>query len=322
MKALVTGCAGFIGSHLCERLLAEKIEVIGIDALTDYYAREIKMNNMLAFNREKGFKFVEADLMTADLAKITQDADYIFHLAAQPGVRGSWGQNFQVYATNNILATQKLLESAKNSTRLKKFVYSSSSSIYGQIKVETVDEDSRTAPHSPYGATKLAGENLCFLYNANFGMPVVSLRLFTVYGPRQRPDMAFCKLIYAGISGESFPLYGDGEQERDFTFVKDVVQGMILAAHNDTSEGVFNIGGGHVVSMKEVIGTVEDILKSKIKIHSKPAERGDVRRTSADISKAKRELGFVPGTGLASGLESQAGYLKSNLGLYGPHMKI
>ncbi|MCL4512203.1 MAG: GDP-mannose 4,6-dehydratase [Bacteroidetes bacterium] len=316
MKALVTGCAGFIGSQLCEKLLSEKFEVIGVDVLTDYYDPEIKKSNLRNLINSSGFTFIQSDLMAADFTELAKEIDFVFHLAAQPGVRGSWGDKFSTYVTNNILTTQRLLEATKNSHKLKKVVYASSSSVYGQIKEENVNEDHKTAPHSPYGATKLAGENLCFLYDANYGMPVVSLRLFTVYGPRQRPDMAFAKLIHAGMSGKKFPLYGDGKQERDFTFVLDVVEGMRLAALSADARGIFNIGGGHVVSMQTVIGLIEEILGSKINIEYKNLERGDVRRTSADISKSREVLGFAPKHDIKTGLQRQVEFMQKHFDLY------
>ncbi len=292
------------------------MEVTGIDCMTDYYAREIKLNNLETLKREAKFSFIEADIMKTDLAALTEDRDFIFHLAAQPGVRGSWGENFSLYVVNNILSTQKLLEAAKVSRSLKKFIYASSSSVYGQIKEEAVSEARITAPHSPYGATKLAGENLCGLYTANFGTPTVSLRLFTVYGPRQRPDMAFAKLIVAALTGRSFPLFGDGKQERDFTYVGDVTEAMVLAAKSADAGGIFNVGGGHVVSMQEVIRIAGEITGKKIQIDSRRTEKGDVFRTSADCSRAKRIFGFSPGVDINTGLEMQAEFLKKNLDLY------
>ncbi len=322
MKALVTGCAGFIGSHLCEKLVSEKIHVTGVDALTDYYSTEIKKANLKNLTGNPDFSFVQNDLMDADLKTLLKDVDFVFHLAAQPGVRGSWGEHFSIYVKNNILATQRLLEAAKSSPGLRKFVYACSSSVYGQIKEESVNEEHRAMPHSPYGATKLAGENLCFLYNANYGTPVVSLRLFTVYGPRQRPDMAFTRLIYAAISGKKFPLFGDGSQERDFTYVLDVVEGMRLAAQNDKATGIFNIGGGHVVSMNQVIRMVEEIVGSKIQIDAKHSELGDVRRTSADISKSKKVLDFTPKHDIEAGLRQEAEFVKKHVHFYHDSMRL
>lgn len=322
MKALVTGCAGFIGSHLCERLIAEKIEVVGIDSLTDYYDPRIKHANVKKARQHPSFTFIHADLKAMDLKMLVKSVDVVFHLAAQPGVRGSWGERFSTYVENNVLATQKLLEAMKDSSSLQKFVYTSSSSVYGQIRDEAVNEEHRTLPHSPYGATKLAGEHLCFLYHANYGIPVISLRLFSVYGPRQRPDMAFARLVYAGVTRKTFPLYGDGRQERDFTYVLDVVEALILAARNQGATGIFNIGGGHVLSMQQVIGIVEKIMKSKIQIGSKQAERGDVQRTSADITKSRTVLSFEPLHAIEDGLREQIEFMKTHLDLYHDSLSV
>lgn len=316
MKALVTGCAGFIGSHLCDRLLAGDFDVVGVDSLTDYYDPRIKRANLQTAQQNPRFTFFQGNLLALDLKPLVRSADVVFHLAAQPGVRGSWGEKFTTYVENNVLATQKLLEAVKDVPGIQKFVYSSSSSVYGQIQKEAVDEDHRTLPHSPYGATKLAGEHLCFLYRANYNVPVVSLRLFSVYGPRQRPDMAFARLAYSGMTGKKFPLYGDGRQERDFTYVLDVVEAMILAASNSAANGVFNIGGGHVLSMQQVIGIAEKIMNSKIQIESKHAERGDVQRTSADITKSRTILSYKPTHAFEDGLRGQVEFMKTHLDLY------
>ncbi len=316
MKALVTGCAGFIGSHLCERLLSAGLNVVGIDSLTDYYDLEIKKSNLENLTGSQKFAFVQDDIMTSDLGSALKNVDFVFHLAAQPGVRGSWGDKFSIYVKNNILSTQRLLEAVKDLQGLRKFVYASSSSIYGQISEESVNEEHKTAPYSPYGATKLAGENLCFLYSGNFKVPVVSLRLFTVYGPRQRPDMAFTRLIYAAISGKKFSLFGDGNQERDFTYVLDVVEGMWLAATNPDSAGIFNIGGGHVVSMNEVISIVEKATGSRINIERKHTERGDVRRTGADVSRSKSILAFSPRYDIEEGILRQVRFVQEHMDMY------
>lgn len=315
-KALVTGCAGFIGSHLCERLVSENIQVVGLDSLNDYYSPRIKRANLEALLGNPSFTFIESDLLAFDLAPLVNSLDVVFHLAAQPGVRGSWGKNFSAYVDNNVMATQKLLEAAKNARGLQKLVYASSSSVYGETRVAAVNEEHPTHPQSPYGATKLAAEHLCFLYQSNYGLPVTALRLFSVYGPRQRPDMAFTRLLHAGITKKKFFLFGDGRQERDFTFVLDVVEAMILAALNNGENGVYNIGGGHVFSMKNLIETAETLLGTKILVESRKSERGDVRRTSADITKSKQVLLFQPKYGTEEGLKRQIEYIRDHLDLY------
>jgi len=312
MFVVVTGCAGFIGSHLTKRLLHEGMEVYGIDAITDYYDPAIKHRNLQMLKQIPGFRFEQADINSVDLKSMIDAADYIYHLAAQPGVRKSWGTSFGVYTRNNILATQKLLESAKESKRLKKFVFASSSSVYGQTNAEKIPEEHPTRPFSPYGVTKLAAEHLCSLYAANYDMPVVSLRFFTVYGPGQRPDMAFSRLIKAALTGGSFTLFGDGTQERDFTYVDDVVEGLVRSMKSDVC-GVFNIGGGHVVSLKEVIGHVERITGSVVKLAYMPKQKGDVRRTSADISRIARALGYAPRVSISEGIRRQVEYVRNNV---------
>lgn len=303
MKALVTGCAGFIGSHLCERLLKQGFFVTGIDSLTEYYSVEAKRRNLELLIGNKNFKFHQADILQFDFEN--ENPELIFHLAAQPGVRSSWGDDFSIYTRNNVLGTQQLLEKATSLNNLKKIVFASSSSVYGQTSAEKVTEDYPTKPFSPYGVTKLAAENLCSAYEANFGLPIVALRFFTVYGPRQRPDMAFSRLISAALKGESFTLFGDGSQERDFTYIDDVIEGLFLAATSNTTRGIFNIGGGHVVSMNEVIRLVEAISQKSITIVKTSTQRGDVKRTSADISKISRVLGYSPHVNIQEGLERQ-----------------
>lgn len=308
VTALVTGCAGFIGSHLCERLLSLGCSVIGVDCLTTYYEVALKKRNLAAFQSHPRFRLINDPILQTE-PHLAQNADWIFHLAAQPGVRASWGTDFETYVTNNIVSTQYLLEHAAASSRLQRFVYASSSSVYGDISADHFSEECRTAPFSPYGVTKLAAEHLCAVYASNFGLPASALRFFTVFGPRQRPDMAFHRLISAALQGSEFPLYGDGTQQRDFTFVQDIIQALLLAAQAKGPFEVFNIGGGHVVSMNDVIATVEEILGTPIRIARHPAQAGDVRRTSADISKARLMLGYGPRTSLQEGLTAQIEYL-------------
>jgi UDP-glucose 4-epimerase len=318
-KILVSGCAGFIGSHLCERLLRADFDVVGVDSLTDYYDPAIKKSHLERLLRNPNFEFRQEDLLRVETYQSAlDDAVMVFHLAAQPGVRGSWGNSFDTYVRNNILATQKLLEAARTSRELVKFVYASSSSVYGQIQTERVTEEYRTQPHSPYGVTKLAAEHLCSLYYANYGLPTISLRFFTVYGPRQRPDMAFHRLVKAALTGQAFPVYGDGTQERDFTFVGDIVEGLVLAALHPTATGVYNIGGGHVVSLNEVIQLIEDMTGSPIKRKQLEAQVGDVKRTGADTGKIQSVLGYRPKTPLRDGLRAEVDYFAALLNVQTP----
>lgn len=308
-KILVTGCAGFVGSHLCERLLEADFDVVGLDSLTDYYDPKVKLDHLNRLRMNPNFQFIMTDVLNVEAYQSElNEAVMVFHLAAQPGVRGSWGDSFDTYVRNNILATQKLLEAARGSRELIKFVYASSSSVYGQIQAERVTEEYRTQPHSPYGVTKLAAEHLCSLYQANYGLPTISLRFFTVYGPRQRPDMAFHRLVKAALTGQAFNVYGDGTQQRDFTFVRDIVEGLVLAALHPTAVGVYNIGGGHVVSLNEVIDLVEELTGVPVKLKHLAPQVGDVQRTSADTAKIQSVLGFHPKTSLREGLRAEVEY--------------
>jgi nucleoside-diphosphate-sugar epimerase len=297
MKALVTGCAGFIGSHLVDKLLEQGYEVIGIDCFTDYYSREIKEANIANAVNHINFKLIEEDILKMDKYP---EVDCVFHEAAQAGVRASWGKNFEVYSRNNIEATQKLLEFYKDRA-IKKFVYASSSSVYGDAKLP-MREDSLLKTVSPYGVTKLAGENLCYLYWKNYNVPTVSLRYFTVYGPRQRPDMAIHKFVKAILNGDEITVFGDGTQTRDFTFVDDAVEANILAANNDTIGEVFNIGGGSRVSVNELINEIERLIGKKARVRYIENQKGDVRDTWADVSKAKKEFGWKPKISIEAGL--------------------
>jgi len=298
MRALVTGCAGFIGSHLVDRLLEEGYKVIGIDCFTDYYPKEIKVKNISNALKNENFKLIKEDILNIDNFP---DVDYVFHLAAQAGVRASWGKNFNTYVRNNIETTQKLLEYYKDK-KIKKFVYASSSSVYGNVEIP-MKEDSALKPISPYGVTKLAGENLCHLYWINYGVPVVSLRYFTVYGERQRPDMAIHKFVKAILNDESVIVYGDGTQTRDYVYVKDVVEATILAAESDFTGEVFNIGGGMRISVNELIKVLEDITEKSAKVVYVEKQKGDVKDTLADISKAKSKLGWKPKVKIKEGIE-------------------
>ncbi|WP_035804975.1 NAD-dependent epimerase/dehydratase family protein [Kitasatospora mediocidica] len=304
MRALVTGAAGFIGSHLCAHLLAAGDTVVGVDSLTDSYDPALKEANLRVPAASPAFTFHRADLLAADLGALLDGVDAVYHLAGQPGVRPSWGREFALYTSRNVLATQALLEAARGRP-LRKFVYASSSSVYGDALRSPTPETTCPRPVSPYGVTKLAGEQLCELYRTAYGLPSASLRLFTVYGPRQRPDMAFARLVAAAASGEPFPLYGDGEQTRDFTYVRDVV-GAMRDAVRSRFTGVANLGGGSPVSMKQAIAAVERVI-GPVALELHPEGPGDARHTSADITLAAREFGFRPRTELHDGLAAMAG---------------
>jgi nucleoside-diphosphate-sugar epimerase len=299
MKCIVTGAAGFVGSHLSEHLLAQGDEVVGIDCLTDYYDPCLKELNLLGVLGNERFTLCRQDLRTAPLGRLFADADVVFHLAGQPGVRPSWGAEFATYVERNVLATQTVLEAARTAP-LTKLVYASSSSVYGDAESYPTSETVRPQPVSPYGVTKLAAEHLCELYRTGFGVPTVSLRFFTVYGPRQRPDMAFSRLVAAGLRGDVFELYGDGNQTRDFTYVGDIVGAMRSAALSEFT-GVANIGGGSRTSMNEVLDLVSS-LAGEPEIRRLPKQRGDVRDTAADTQRAFEGFGYVPQVSLREGL--------------------
>jgi UDP-glucose 4-epimerase len=313
VKALVTGAAGFIGSTVAERLLADGAEVIGLDCFTDYYPRAIKERNLLALTSHPCFRFIESPIQDADLARILADRTHVFHLAAQAGVRKSWGTDFAIYTVNNIEATQRLLEAACAAPALERFVYASSSSVYGDGVPIPMREDAHLQPVSPYGVSKLAAEQLCFLYYKNHGVPAVSLRYFTVYGPRQRPDMAFHRFFRATLQGEPIRLYGDGEQTRDFTYVHDAVTATIAAATRGVPGRVYNIGGGSRVSVNDVVEMIRRVVGRKPLIAIDPEQKGDMRHTFADTTLAKTDLAFAPSVGLEQGLAAEYDWLKETL---------
>ena len=310
MKALVTGAAGFIASHLCGELLDRGAEVTGIDCFADYYPRAIKEANLAGLTPRPRFSFVESTIQRADLGRLLEGVTHVFHLAAQAGVRKSWGQDFRVYTTNNIEATQVLLEACVGKP-LHRLVYASSSSVYGDAATIPMREDAVPHPLSPYGVTKLAAEHLCHLYSANHGVPAMSVRYFTVYGPRQRPDMAFNKFLKAARLGEPIPVFGDGGQTRDFTFVADAVAGTIAAGERGVPGRVYNLGGGSRVSLNEVLAMVGRVTGQPLHIERGPAQKGDVRDTYADTSLARTDLGFQPTVSLADGLAEEYRWLAS-----------
>ncbi|HTT90421.1 MAG TPA: NAD-dependent epimerase/dehydratase family protein [Acidimicrobiales bacterium] len=302
MRAVVTGAAGFIGSHLCERLVSEGHEVLGIDCFTDYYAKDDKLDNIAQLQTSAGFRLSQTDLRDGQLRDLLDGTDLVFHQAAQPGVRGSWADGFAEYCSNNILATQRLLEAA-HVVGVRRLVYASSSSVYGNAARYPVEELDLPRPASPYGVTKLAAEHLCTLYAQEHGVPVVSLRYFTVYGPRQRPDMAFRRLVDFSLAGRPFPLYGTGDQVRDFTYVDDVVEANLLAASSNAAPGsVANIAGGTSASMLDVIRLLEALLGHKVTVDRLPGQPGDVGRTSGATERAAALLGWRPLTALEDGL--------------------
>ncbi|WP_035734616.1 NAD-dependent epimerase/dehydratase family protein [Gordonia polyisoprenivorans] len=309
MKALVTGGAGFIGSSLCRKLAQDGVEVVIVDCLTDYYDVKLKLANVS--NLPDSISFLEHNLLDMDLEKNLQDVTHIFHLAGQPGVRGSWGTKFHEYTERNILATQRLLEAARSAPRLERFVYSSSSSVYGDAEPLPMTESSLPVPRSPYGVSKLAAEHLVSLYSENFGIPTVSLRYFTVYGPGQRPDMAFTRFLSSALKNDRITIYGDGTQVRDFTYVSDIVDANILAARRPVELGaVFNVAGGTSVSVNEVLEMIGDLSRVALDVEYIAGVAGDVRATAGDTSKIKQQLGWFPSVGLRDGLASQFDWIK------------
>jgi UDP-glucose 4-epimerase len=314
MKALVTGAAGFIGSTLAEKLLADGADVVGLDCFTDYYPRPVKERNLSALIGQERFRFVESTIQQADLPGLLKDRTHVFHLAAQAGVRKSWGRDFGVYTVNNIEATQVSLEAAASAApALERIVYASSSSVYGDGVAMPMREDALPQPVSPYGVTKLAAEQLCYLYFANYGVPTVSLRYFTVYGPRQRPDMGFHKFLRAALRGDAITVYGDGEQTRDFTFVHDAVAATAAAGVRGVPGRVYNIGGGSRVTINQVFEMIGRVSGRPPRIDVDPAQKGDMRHTYADTSLAQADLGFRPTVELEEGIAAEYRWLSGVL---------
>jgi nucleoside-diphosphate-sugar epimerase len=308
-RYVVTGCAGFVGSHLAEALLERNHEVVGLDAFTDYYSRGVKEANLARARARSGFTFVERDLADGKLEPLFEGVDGVFHLAAQPGVRGSWGDTFAIYVRENILATQRLFEAA---ARAKvRIVMASSSSVYGNAEEYPTREDTSPRPVSPYGVSKLACESLAQTYSECFGLEVVSLRYFTVYGPRQRPDMAFSRIISALLGGDPFRFFGTGEQSRDFTYVDDAVAATLAAMNGSRGSTVYNVGGGSETTLTDVVALCEGLAGKRLDLRHEPAAAGDVRRTAADTSLIRAELGWSPRTSLEEGLAAQLAAARS-----------
>jgi UDP-glucose 4-epimerase len=304
VKAVVTGAAGFIGSHLAGSLLADGHEVTGVDCFTDYYPRPVKEANLVSLRASARFRLVEQRLQDAPLVELLRGADAVFHLAAQAGVRASWGREFAHYTEHNVLATQRLLEAALEAGR-PRVVYASSSSVYGDAAELPLREDGACRPVSPYGVTKLAAEHLALLYHRNHGLETVSLRFFTVYGPRQRPDMAFHRFLKAARDDRPITVYGDGSQTRDFTYVDDIVSAVRAAALSGRPGCVYNVGGGERVALTDVLGLVESVTGRRLRVERQEPQKGDMKDTFADTARAAQDLGFRSTVGLREGLERE-----------------
>lgn len=311
MKVLVTGAAGFIGSHLSERLVKMGYQVRGIDSFTPYYPREYKEDNIVELKNSKDFDFIEGDILNVDVLETLHKVDYVFHLAAQPGVRASWS-DFETYSKHNLRATHRLLEGCKKA-KPKLFVFTSSSSVYGDAESYPTSERLRPMPISPYGVTKMAAERLCELYYKYYQIPTVILRYFTVYGPRQRPDMALYRFIENLLINKEIVIYGDGNQARDFTYISDIVDGTVNTLEHDVIGETINLGRGEPVSINEALKTVARFISNEPKIRFEPPKEGDALRTCADIKKAKELLKYEPKVALKDGIELQVRWQRSRL---------
>ncbi len=307
MKCLVTGAAGFIGSHVAERLLSDGHTVVGIDRFSDYYDPALKRSNAERLLENSDFELAVRDLAIDEISDLLDGVDVVFHLAAQAGVRASWGESFDRYVDDNIRATQRLLEAVKD-RRIDKFLYASTSSVYGDAEKFPTPENARPRPVSPYGVTKLAAEHLCNLYQRNYGVPIVAIRYFTVYGPRQRPDMAFRRFIDALLGGWDIDVYGDGGQTRDFTYVSDAVDATLRAAFSPEATAVYNVGGGSQTALRDAISVLEELIGREAILNFTDPLPGDSRDTSADTSRAAAELKYRPSVDLASGLADQVAW--------------
>jgi UDP-glucuronate 4-epimerase len=306
-RFLVTGCAGFIGSHLSAALLNAGHEVVGVDAFTDYYPRALKERNLEEASALTAFSLFETDLADGEVEPLLDGVDGVYHLAAQPGVRGSWGKTFSIYVRDNVVATQRLMEAAAAGGA--RVVLASSSSIYGNAEAHPTPEDARPAPISPYGVTKLCCEQLAGAYAASLSLDFVALRYFTVYGPGQRPDMAFTRILEALRDGTSFEVFGTGEQSRDVTFVADAVSATIAAMERAAAGATYNVGGGTEASLRDVIALAERLTGRELDTQFSATAAGDVRRTAADTTRIRMELGWNPQTELEDGLRAQIAWV-------------
>lgn len=325
-RVLVTGCAGFIGSHVSEAYLSAGVDVLGIDCFNNNYARDAKLKNLEVARNWNNFDFVPLDLARGELEDLVCDCDAVIHLAAEPGVRPSWSGRFETYLRNNVSATQQLLDAVRRFPAIR-FVYASSSSIYGEAIEHPTDEFALPRPYSPYGVTKLAGEQLCHLYHLNYGVPVVALRYFSVYGPRQRPDMAFHRFCRAALEPSDTPeaiitVFGDGQQRRDFTYVDDVVKATLAAAVQDAAIGnSYNVGGGSDVTVKQALALIAGFAGKELDIRYLPKERGDVRATRAAIGRARADLDYAPETDVATGLASEFEWMETRYAVGAGHLE-
>jgi nucleoside-diphosphate-sugar epimerase len=315
VRVLVTGCAGFIGSQVTEELVKRGAQVRGADAFTEYYDPTAKRANLAPVLSMPGFELVEADLRDCDIDALLSGIDVVVHEAGQPGVRVSWGDGFPTYVEHNVLATQRLLEAVRRHS-IDRLVYASSSSVYGNAPRYPTTEEDLPHPHSPYGVTKLAAEHLCGLYAENWGIPTVSLRYFSVYGPRQRPDMGFSRFLSAALQDKPVEIYGDGEQIRDFTFVEDVVAATLAAIEADVAPGtVCNVAGGSSVTVNELVELLECLIGRELPVEHREEQPGDVRRTGGTIDRARDLLRWEPNTSLEHGLARQLEWTRSRLRL-------
>jgi nucleoside-diphosphate-sugar epimerase len=302
MRCLVTGAAGFIGASLCERLLIDGHDVIGVDAFTPYYSPDIKKRNLADALRHSRFRFLTLDMRSEALQESLSGAEVVFHLAANTGLTPSW-TDFESYWTCNVLATQRLLETLRQCRDgLRRLIYTSTSSVYGAIA--SGDESLPMKPTSPYGVTKLAAESLARAYAEAYDLPLVVLRYFSVYGPRQRPDMGYHRFIHALLRGEPITVYGDGQQIRGNTFIDDCVAATVAAIAAPVGE-VYNVGGGEAANVWDVLRHLEALSGCRAVMRQAPARPGDQRHTCADTSKLRRHLGWAPRVQLAEGLARQ-----------------
>ena len=321
-ETVVTGCAGFIGSTVTEALLEMGCRVTGVDCLTDYYDTELKKENLAGFRNHPAFTFVQEDLNDVDPVALLRGKTACFHLAAQAGVRASWGDYFSEYLARNVMATQRLLEACKAEgvrENLRRFVYSSSSSVYGDQDQLPVTEQALPQPRSPYGVTKMAAEHLCVLYSMNFGVPTSSLRYFTVFGPRQRPDMAFRIFIEKALDGQPFPVYGDGSQTRDFTYVGDAVRSNLLAVACEKTWEVFNTGGGSRLAFGDTLSMLTELLKDRVpgiqpEVRYQATAKGDVKDTFADRQHVEKTIGYKPTITFSEGLAREVDWVIARRG--------